>query len=159
MIFLCHISGDILLLKQVSNSLCKRTIPRDHFLYKLAIYALVNKKMTPQSPMDSFPCDHVHNCIFSIDSIKYVYKTGPFHESSYGPQQVHECIKIPQHQNNTFQVTILWCINDEFSSLPIQGLVESYNGGKIVLHGKVGNKVQCRHNARFVTRIHINYMQ
>ena len=75
------------------------------------------------------------NCIFSIDSLKYVFETGPFHESYYGSQQVHECMETPQHQNNTFQVTILWCINDDFSSLPIQGLVKSYSGGKIVLRG------------------------
>ena len=42
---------------------------------------------------------------------------------------------------DTLQVTILWCINDNLSSLPIQGPVKSYSGGKSVLHGKVANKV------------------
>ena len=51
--------------------------------------------MALQSPMNSFPRHHVHNCIFSIDSLKYVFETGPFHESSYGSQQVHECMETP----------------------------------------------------------------
>jgi hypothetical protein len=46
-------------------------------------------------------------------------------------------METPQNQNNAFQVTTLWCISDEFGSIPIQGLVKSYNGGKIELHGKV----------------------
>ena len=102
--------------------------------------------MAAQSPMNSFPRHHVHNCIFSIDSLMYVFETGPFYESFYGSQQVHKCIETPQHQNKTFQVTIVWCINDNFSSLPIQGLVKSYNGGKIVLLLQIKSNLDTVHD-------------
>ena len=36
----------------------------------------------------------MHNCIFSIDSLK----TGPFNEISYGPQPVHKCMETPQNK-------------------------------------------------------------
>ena len=56
------------------------------------------------------------------------------------PQLVQKCMETLQHQNNAFQVTTLWRINDDFDSLPIQGLVKCYNDGH-VFHGKVVNKV------------------
>jgi hypothetical protein len=50
-----------------------------------------------------------------------------------------------QHQNNVFQVTTLLLIDDDFISLPIQGLAKDlrYNDGKVVLHGKDLMLEQC----------------
>ncbi|KAH3872338.1 hypothetical protein DPMN_035553 [Dreissena polymorpha] len=50
-----------------------------HFGCKLAVYALCNKTMVPWSPLDSFSCHNVHDCIFSIDSLKYVFESNFFH--------------------------------------------------------------------------------
>jgi len=46
------------------------------------------------------------------------------------PPQVHTFMKHPKFWT-TFSTT-LWRINDDFGSLPIQGLVKRYNGVKVV---------------------------
>jgi len=71
-------------------------------------------------------CAQLH---FSINSLKYVFESGFFHEGS-SPPQVHTFMKHPKFWT-TFSTT-LWRINDDFGSLPIQGLVKRYNGVKVV---------------------------
>ena len=68
----------------------------------ISVIRWLYRHLSTRRSIDRFPCRLVHKCIFSIDSLKYVFETGPFHESTYGPQQVHECMETPQHQNNTF---------------------------------------------------------
>ena len=75
----------------------------DHFSYKVAISALVSKKMALRSPMDSFPCHHVHNCIFSIDSLKYVFETGPSMRVPMAPSKFMSVWKHPNIRTSPFR--------------------------------------------------------
>ena len=61
------------------------------------------QESVPLKPSGSLSCHHVHNCIFCIDSLKYVFETGPFQESSYGPKQVHQCMENPSIRKMSFR--------------------------------------------------------
>ena len=59
--------------------------------------------MALQSPMDSFPCQHVHNCIFSIDSLKYVFETGPSMRVPMAPSKFMSVWKHPNIRTTPFR--------------------------------------------------------
>ena len=105
-----------------------------HFGCKLAVYALFNKKMVPWSPLDSFSCHNVHNWHFlhrqHQPQVCFWERFLPWVILCPRPPQVHTFMKHPKFWT-TFSTT-LWRINDDFGSLPMQGLVKRYNGVKVV---------------------------